>query len=246
VRSALDDVSLEIREGELLVLVGTSGCGKTTVLNLLAGLITPSSGTVSVLRRQPVEARSHIAYMFARDALLPWRTARSNVEFALELRRPSLSKKARRAIAEQFLDELGVGASGGLYPWQLSQGMRQRVALARTWAIAPDLLLMDEPFAALDAQTRAATQQKFLDVWAADRRSVAFVTHELAEAVLLADRIVMMSQGRIVDEVEVHIARPRDPETIILDEGYRALYQRLVRALHSNTIAQSNETEIGA
>jgi NitT/TauT family transport system ATP-binding protein len=244
-RRALAGASMVVREGELLVLVGASGCGKTTVLNLLAGLVETTGGHVSVAGKPPAEARSHVAYMFARDALLPWRSARRNVEFAIELRRPELNKNERRARAQQYLDELGVGGSANLYPWQLSHGMRQRVALARTWAIAPDLLLMDEPFAALDAQTRAATQEKFLDVWAADRKSVVFVTHDLSEAILLADRILMMSGGRIVDETEVNIPRPRNAETIVLEDGYRELHHRLVAALHAPGAERSAEPEKG-
>jgi NitT/TauT family transport system ATP-binding protein len=244
-RRALAGASMVVREGELLVLVGASGCGKTTVLNLLAGLIDATDGQVSVVGKPPAEARSHIAYMFARDALLPWRTARRNVEFALELRRPELNKTERRDRAQHYLDELGVGRSANLFPWQLSHGMRQRVALARTWAIAPDLLLMDEPFAALDAQTRAATQEKFLDVWAADRKSVVFVTHDLSEAILLADRILMMSGGRIVDEAEVTIPRPRNAETIVLEDGYRELHHRLVAALHTPGVEPSAKPKKG-
>jgi NitT/TauT family transport system ATP-binding protein len=232
VRHALSDVSIDVRDGELLVLVGRSGCGKTTVLNALAGLTEPSAGTVTVKGGTPSQGRSHIAYMFARDALLPWRTARRNVEFGLELRRPELGRRERRGPAQQYLDELGVGRSGRLYPWQLSQGMRQRVALARTWAIEADVLLMDEPFAALDAQTRESTQARFLDLWSTHRRTVVFVTHDLAEAILLADRVLMLADGRVVDEVEIDIPRPRRAETIVEEPSFSHLHQRLVAALH--------------
>jgi NitT/TauT family transport system ATP-binding protein len=231
-RHAVDGLSMEVRDGELLVLVGRSGCGKTTVLNLLAGLIPLTGGSIGILGGSAVDARSRVGYMFARDALLPWRTAIRNVEFALELRHPELSRRARRDRAQRHLDELGVGPSANLYPWQLSHGMRQRVAIARTWAIEPDVLLMDEPFAALDAQTRESTQTKFVDVWASHRRTVVFVTHDLAEAILLADRIIMLADGRIVDEVEIDIARPRNAGTIVLDPEYQRIYQRLVAALH--------------
>jgi NitT/TauT family transport system ATP-binding protein len=183
----------------------------------------------------PKVARSGVSYMFARDALLPWRTAIRNVEFALELRHPELGRSERRARAQRSLDELGVGPSAKLYPWQLSQGMRQRVALARTWAVEPDVLLMDEPFAALDTQTREAAQGLFLDSWSQHRRTVVFVTHDLGEAILLADRIVMLAEGRIVDEVAVPIERPRNPETILLHPHYAALRQRLVASLHHPT-----------
>jgi NitT/TauT family transport system ATP-binding protein len=240
-REAVSNVTLDVHEGELLVLVGRSGCGKTTVLNLLGGLIAPSEGNVTVTGTSPKAARSHVGYMFARDALLPWRTAIRNVEFALELRQPELGRRERRTHAQNFLDELGVGPSAKLYPWQLSQGMRQRVALARTWAVEPDVLLMDEPFAALDAQTREAAQQLFLDSWSRHRRTVVFVTHDLSEAILLADRIVMLADGRIVDEAAVGIERPRNPETILLHPEYRALHQRLVASLHHPTHASHSD-----
>jgi NitT/TauT family transport system ATP-binding protein len=232
VKRALDGVSLDVRDGEFLVLVGRSGCGKTTILNLLVGLVERTGGDVTVLGSTPREARSRIAYMFARDALLPWRTARRNVEFGIEVRRPDLNKAERRQVALGYLDELGVKRAANLYPWQLSQGMRQRVALARTWAIEPEVLLMDEPFAALDAQTRVAAQERFLDVWAAHKRTVVFVTHDLEEAILLADRVIMMSDGRIVDEVTIELPRPRHAETLVLEDEFRDIHQRLLAALH--------------
>lgn len=229
--TVLDDLSLTVRPGELLVVVGKSGCGKTTVLNLLAGLVEPTGGTVTLLGESPRRAQNKVAYMFARDALLPWRTAIRNVEFALELRRPRLSRKDRRRAAADYLDVVGLGHCHNLYPWQLSQGMRQRVALARTWAIDPALLLMDEPFAALDAQTRADVQTEFLEIWASQRKSVLFVTHDLTEAILLADRIVLVDHGRIAAEHDVDIPRPRSAESIALDDRFRSIYAHLVGAL---------------
>ena len=230
----VDGVSFDVRRGELVVLVGRSGCGKTTVLNVLAGLYKPTGGQVEIMGKKPVPARSHMAYMFARDALLPWRTARRNVEFALEIRRPKMGRKERRERAMQFLERVGVQHAATRYPWQLSQGMRQRVALARTWAIDPDVLLMDEPFAALDAQTRATVQEQFLDVWSADRRTAVFVTHDLKEAILLADRIIVMHSGKVIDEVVVDIPRPRREATIDEEPRYRELHHRLVLGLHEH------------
>jgi ABC-type nitrate/sulfonate/bicarbonate transport system ATPase subunit len=228
----VDDVSFQVRSGELLVLVGRSGCGKTTVLNVLAGLQEPTSGTVLVQGMEPPDARKHIGYMFARDGLLPWRNARRNVEFALEIRRPGLRRPERRELALTYLDRVGVAHAASRYPWQLSQGMRQRVALARTWAIDPDVLLMDEPFAALDAQTRAAVQEEFLEIWGANRRTSVFVTHELKEAVLLADRILVMHSGKVIDEVLVDIDRPRREATLEEDPRYQQIHHRLVKGLN--------------
>jgi NitT/TauT family transport system ATP-binding protein len=195
--------------------------------------------------KSPIAARPHIAYMFARDALLPWRTASRNVEFALELRRPDLGRRERRERAHALLDSLGLGRAKNLYPWQLSQGMRQRVALARTWVIEPDVLLMDEPFAALDAQTRADVQQMFLEMWSRDRRTVVFVTHDLGEAILLGDRVIVLADGRRVDEVEVEIPRPRDALTIVEQASYRHLHRRLVAGLSAGAVTRGvgNERE---
>ncbi len=231
VNRAVADFNLDVQKGEFVVLVGRSGCGKTTVLNLVAGLVQPARGDITVMGQSPIEAREHIAYMFARDALLPWRTARRNVEFALELRRPDIKRKERRRRAGELLDSLGLEKAHNLWPWQLSQGMRQRVALARTWAVEPDIVLMDEPFAALDAQTRVDAQQLFLETWARSRKTVMFVTHDLDEAILLGDRVIVMHGGRAVDEVGVDLPRPRDALHLIEEPGYRSLHNRLVHAL---------------
>jgi ABC-type nitrate/sulfonate/bicarbonate transport system ATPase subunit len=231
VRPALQDITLDVHRGELLVLVGRSGCGKTTVLNLLVGLVEATRGRVELFGTSPKDARSRVGYMFARDALLPWRTAAGNVEFALELRRPELSRAERRERAAEMLERLGIGYASRRYPWQLSQGMRQRVAVARTWVVEPDVLLMDEPFAALDAQTRTDTQAEFSEIWARDRKSAVFVTHDLQEAIVLADRIVVMDAGRVIDEIRVKMPKPRDPHTIVLEDEYRDIHRRLLEAL---------------
>jgi NitT/TauT family transport system ATP-binding protein len=250
VYTALADVSVQADRGELVVLVGRSGCGKTTVLNVLAGLVSPTKGSASVFGTEPGDAGSGVGYMFARDALLPWRTATRNIEFALELSRPELGRRERRARAESLLEELGVaGAAQKRYPWQLSQGMRQRVALARTWAIEPRLLLMDEPFAALDAQTRSDAQSLFLDIWSKSNTTVVFVTHDLHEAILLGDRVVVMDSGRIVDEFRVEIDRPRDAFTIVEDPRFQQLHHRLVetitgRATSGTTPRAHKENEV--
>lgn len=208
-RAVLNDVSLSINKGEFVALVGRSGCGKTTLLNVFAGLVQPASGSVEVAGLSPAAARSEIGYMFARDALLPWRTTRGNVEYGMELHR-KVPKAERRARAEQYLERVHLGQCGKLWPWQLSQGMRQRVALARTWALEPQVLLMDEPFAALDAQTRKSVHGEFLAVWESSKKSVVFVTHDLSEALELADRVVLLKDGRIAEDIPLTWGRPRD------------------------------------
>lgn len=241
-KKVLNDVSLELREGEFVVLVGRSGCGKTTILNALAGLQQITSGKVSVFGSAPAEARSKIGYMFARDALLPWRSALRNVELGLEIagaRRPE-----RRIRARQELELVGLAGEGHLHPWRLSQGMRQRVALARTWARDPQLVLMDEPFAALDAQTRESVQNAFLKTWLEHRRTVVLVTHDLSEAVMMADRICVMANGRIEDEFEVPLDRPRDISLPQQAEVFARLRQRMLAVINADGRQTENLTGV--
>ncbi|WP_245709230.1 ABC transporter ATP-binding protein [Rhodococcus tukisamuensis] len=230
-RTVLDNVNLNIPAGEFVAIVGRSGCGKTTLLNMVAGLVEPSAGKVSVMDKTPREGREHLGFMLARDALFPWRNAMRNVEYGLELR--GMGKADRKATARRWLKAVHLGDAEGLWPWQLSQGMRQRVALARTWALDPDVLLMDEPFAALDVNTRQSVQQEFLELWQREaHRTVLFVTHDLGEAVALADRIVLMGDGQVLDDVKVGIERPRDLSTITTHPRYIEVYERMRTRLH--------------
>ena len=230
-RTVLSGIDLTIPRGEFTALVGRSGCGKTTLLNLIAGLTEPSAGSVTVLGTEPRAARKQLGFMLARDALLPWRTARRNVEYGLELR--GVARAKRREIALHWLEAVHLLHAQHHWPWQLSQGMRQRVALARTWALDPAVLLMDEPFAALDVNTRMSAQKKFLELWQAEEhRTVVFVTHDLGEAIALADRVVLLGGGRVLDDVPVEIDRPRDLPMITSDPRYLRLYERLRGQLH--------------
>lgn len=211
---ALQDVNVDIQAGQFVALVGASGCGKTTMLNMLAGLVEPTHGEVRLDGRPPQLPNMDIGYMFARDALLPWRTARKNVELPLETR--GWGRRERRERAEEMLELVGLKGRESQYRLQLSQGMRQRVALARTLAPDPSLLLMDEPFAALDARTKLTLQAEFLRIWehnqTGDRRkTVIFVTHDLQEAVLLADRVIVMlpHPGRVAEDRVIDLPRPR-------------------------------------
>ena len=211
---ALESIDLSIPEGQFVALVGASGCGKTTLLNMMAGLIDPTSGAISVGGHPPTLPNPEVGYMFARDALLPWRTAQRNVELPLETRGEGRAKRAARA--KEMLDMVGLKGRERQFRLQLSQGMRQRVALARTLAADPSLLLMDEPFAALDARTKLAMQMEFLRIWEGHqgsdkRKTVVFVTHDLQEAVLLADRVIVMlpNPGRIAEDRIIDLPRPR-------------------------------------
>ena len=221
----LHGISLEAAPGEFVVLVGRSGSGKTTILNLLSGLLTAQSGTVRILDKSPVQARPQLGFMFARDALMPWRTARGNVELSLEiLGRP---RGECRLEATRMLERVGLGHALNRLPFQLSQGMRQRVALARTWVRNPRMLLMDEPFSALDAQTRREAQAAFLEVWAGSGASVVLVTHDLTEALMLADRVVLLANGVVVRDVEVPFKRHGDLDGIAVSPQFRVLEREL-------------------
>lgn len=222
---ALDNVTLELKPGEFLVLVGASGSGKTTALNMFASLLRPTSGDATVFGKAPVNARRHLGYMFARDALMPWRTARQNIEFAMQMR--GVGRAERRSTATRLLSIMKLDQYGENYPSQLSQGQRQRVALARTWALSPDIILMDEPFSALDAQTREELQAEFLKICAGEKKSVIFVTHDLSEALTLADRIVVFSRGRIAEEFVIDLPKPRDMLTITESPAAREIYKKL-------------------
>ena len=210
--TALEHFDLDIHEGEFLSLLGPSGCGKSSFLNILAGLDKHDGGEILV-DGKPLEERSFDRGMvFQSYALLPWRTVIKNLEVGLEIRR--VPRPERRKIARRYLELVGLAAFENQYPHQLSGGMRQRFAIARVLAYHPDLLLMDEPFAALDAQTRENLQIELLRIWEADKKTILFVTHSIDEAILLSDRVAFMSSrpGRIREIITIDLPRPRTEE----------------------------------
>ncbi|MCP4618576.1 MAG: ABC transporter ATP-binding protein [Bradyrhizobium sp.] len=225
---AVDRVSFSLDAGEFVSLVGPSGCGKTTILNLLTGLLhEPIEGDVRVLDRPPRTGNSDIAYMLARDSLLPWRTALGNAAYGMEIR--NVPKAVREDRARGLLGRVGLGEFADRYPKALSHGMRQRCALARTFALDSPVFLMDEPFGALDAQTKLQLEDVLMDLWSANQRTVVFVTHDLAEAVALSDRVIVMGArpGRIVADVRIDLPRPRHVRALQKDARFHQLYAQL-------------------
>ncbi|GAA3456483.1 ABC transporter ATP-binding protein [Dactylosporangium matsuzakiense] len=212
--TALSDVDLTVDSGQFVSLIGPSGCGKSTLLRLIADLIAPSSGTVTVAGKPAGQARRDQEYgiAFQQAGLFEWRTVRRNVELPLELRR--IPRQQRRERAEEMLALVGLAEFGGHYPAQLSGGMQQRVAIARALAVHPNLLLMDEPFGALDEMTRERLQTELLQICATTGTSTVFVTHSISEAVFLSDKVVVMSArpGRITTTIDVNFER-RDEAT---------------------------------
>lgn len=210
--SALQDFNLDIREGEFFTILGPSGCGKSTFLNVLAGLAHKTSGSITIDGRPAEGINLHQGVVFQGYALFPWRTVLQNIEMGLEIRK--VPKRERKETAEHFLDLVGLSGFAHRYPHELSGGMRQRVAIARALAYSPDLLLMDEPFAALDAQTREILQAELLRIWEAHKKTIVFITHSLDEAIYLSDRIAVMTHrpGRIKPILDVPLARPRPAE----------------------------------
>lgn len=201
--SALQDIHLEVRQGEFMVIVGPSGCGKSTLLDLLAGLTKPSSGQILLDGKAIAGPDLDRGIVFQQYALFPWRTALANVEFGLEAK--GIGKKERRETALEYIRLVGLSGFENRYPHELSGGMKQRIAIARSLAYDPEVLLMDEPFAALDAQTRETLQSELLRIWEATKKTIIFITHGIEEAVYLGQRVAVMSSrpGRIKEVVEI-------------------------------------------
>ncbi|ALD90940.1 TauT family ABC transporter ATP-binding protein [Cupriavidus gilardii CR3] len=209
--TAVQDVSLAIAPGEFVSVVGPTGCGKSTLLNVGAGLLAPSSGQVRVFGEPLAGINARAGYMFQTEALMPWRSALDNVIAGLEFR--GVPRAQAVAEGEEWLRRVGLGGFGDRYPHQLSGGMRKRVALAQTLVLDPDIILMDEPFSALDVQTRQLMENEVLELWAAKRKAVLFITHDLDEAIAMSDRVVVLSAGPAthpIGEFDIDLPRPRD------------------------------------
>ena len=227
---ALQDFSLEIAEGSFVTVLGRSGCGKSTMLNLLAGLTEPTAGTVRYRDAALRGPHTEIGYLTQSDTLMPWRDVRRNVEMPLEIR--GVASGARRATAIELIRRVGLAGFEKHYPRELSGGMRRRASLARMLAAEPETLLMDEPFGALDAQLRTELQAELLRLWQGSGQTVVFVTHDIEEALLLGDRVVVLGRvGRIVLDRTIDLPRPRDVDLVRVDPEFVALHRELASAL---------------
>jgi NitT/TauT family transport system ATP-binding protein len=236
---AIRDVSFEIKDGEFAAIVGPSGCGKSTLLNLISGLIAPTRGRLVVGGEEVTGVRTDVGYMPGRDALLPWRTAIKNVEFPLELQH-GLSVRERSDRARGLLAVVGLDGFESYYPYALSAGMRQRVAIARTFATSSTVLLMDEPFSALDAQTKVLVQDIFLSMWEREQRTVLLITHDVVEAVALADKVVVFSAapGTVRSTYEVALPRPRSVQHLIFEEP---VFQDYLKTIWADLRAETSQ-----
>ncbi len=235
--TAVRDTTLRIGPGEFLSVVGPTGCGKSTLLNVAAGLLVPSAGDVQV-SGEPLRGLNRKAgYLFQSEALMPWRTALANVTAGLEFR--GVRKEEARERAELWLQRVGLAGFGARYPHQLSGGMRKRVALAQTLILDPQIILMDEPFSALDIQTRQLMENQLLELWSANRKSVLFITHDLEEAISLSDRVVVLAAGpgsRPIGEFAIDLPRPRDVAEIRLSPRFIDLHGLIWHAMKDEVL----------
>ena len=217
---ALTDVSLSIRENEFISIIGPSGCGKTTLLKMIDGLLPYDSGEILIKGRKVTAPGPERAVVFQTFALLPWRTVLANVEFSLELRR--IPKEERAKTAREYIKRVGLAEFESHYPHELSGGMQQRAGLARALAVNPMILLMDEPFGSVDAQTRQLLQEELLELWQREQKTVIFVTHSMDEAVYLSDRVVVMTPrpGQVAEILDVPLSRPRVAEDVRRDPRF--------------------------
>jgi sulfonate transport system ATP-binding protein len=237
-RAAVRQASLKVGDGEFVALVGPTGCGKSTLLNVAAGLLAPTEGEIRAFGVPLAGINRDAGYLFQPDSLFPWRGALDNIAAGLEFRGTRRSDARRQAQA--WLARVGLEAHAAKYPHELSGGMRKRVALAQIWILQPRVLLMDEPFSALDVQTRQLMENELLSLWAENRASVLFVTHDLEEAIALADRVVVLAAGpesRPIAEFVVDLPRPRDVAEIGLQPRFIDLHRQVWQTLKAEVLA---------
>ena len=235
--TAVRDVSLAIAPGEFVAVVGPTGCGKSTLLNVAAGLLQPSTGEIRVFGQRLDGVNRRAGYMFQSDALMPWRSALKNVVAGLEF--AGLERGEIERQGDEWLKRVGLGGFGDRYPHQRSGGMRKRVALAQTLILDPDIILMDEPFSALDVQTRQLMENEVLDLWAAKRKAVLFITHDLDEAIAMSDRVVVLAAGpgsHPIGNFPVGLQRPRDVAEIRMTPEFVRLHEQIWSVLREEVL----------
>jgi NitT/TauT family transport system ATP-binding protein len=229
--TAVHDISLEVKEGEFVSIVGPSGCGKTTILNMIAGFIPITGGEILIDGRPVKGPGPDRGVVFQSFALFPWRTVLENVAFGPKMR--GIGRTERERIAHEYLALAKLSDAAGRYPNELSGGMQQRVGVMRALANEPDVLLMDEPFASVDAQTRMTLQEELTRIWQDRRPTVIFITHDVGEAVFLANRVVVLSEGRMLEEIRVDLPRPRSWDALHEDEQFKAVTGRVLQLVRS-------------
>lgn len=232
--TVFDEVNIGIEKGEFVCIIGHSGCGKSTILNVLAGLDEPSGGSVVMDGKEVAGPSLDRGVVFQNYSLLPWLSALQNVCFGVKARNPKWERSKIEEHSKRFLEMVGLGAALNKKPSELSGGMRQRVSIARAFATSPKLLLLDEPFGALDALTRGVIQDELIKIWSETQQTVFMITHDVDEAILLADRILLMTNGpdaRVAESVTISIPRPRNRASIIDDPGYYKIRNHLVNFL---------------
>ncbi|WP_018145424.1 ABC transporter ATP-binding protein [Thioalkalivibrio sp. AKL6] len=247
--TVFEGVDVTINKGEFVCLIGHSGCGKSTILNVLAGLATPTDGNVIMDNKEITGPSLDQGVIFQNHSLLPWLSARDNVMFAVRARWPNWSKAKRLEHAERYLHMVGLDHAMDRKPSQLSGGMRQRVGIARAFAIEPKLLLMDEPFGALDALTRGVIQEELLKIWSETHQTVFMITHDVDEAILLADRVLLMTNGphaQVAESVKIDIPRPRERANLHQQEAYYPIRNHLVDFLVNGAKEMSAKAQAGA
>jgi NitT/TauT family transport system ATP-binding protein len=242
--TAVRDTTLSIADGEFVSIVGPTGCGKSTLLNVAAGLLKPSAGSVEVFGK-PLEGLNREAgYMFQAESLMPWRSALANVTAGLQFRGVDVQEAAERG--EAWLARVGLAGFGDRYPHEMSGGMRKRCALAQMLILDPKIMLMDEPFSALDIQTRQLMENELLELWSADKKSVVFITHDLEEAISMSDRVVVLSAGpatRPIGNFTIDLLRPRDVAEIRLTPQFLELHEKIWHAMKDEVLKGYQQTK---
>lgn len=245
VYTAVRDIRFAVGAGEFVSIVGPTGSGKSTILNVIAGLLAPSEGRAVVFGDPLSGINPHAGYMFQADALMPWKSALDNVAAGLEFR--GVPRAQARERARPWLARVGLDRFGDRFPHQLSGGMRKRVALAQTLIVDPKIILMDEPFSALDVQTRQLMENELLDLWSADRKSVVFITHDLEEAIALSDRVLVLSAGpaaRLIGEYRIDIDRPRDVADIRMTPRFLDIHREIWSQLRDEVLKGYAQTRL--